>query len=70
MQPKEAQMPKYPQITITISPNADNATIVLECLRVMKENNLGNKLDEFARDLEKGDPTHLRQIAEKWFNIE
>lgn len=63
-------MPKYPQITIIIPPNANNATIVLACLRAMKENNLGNKLDEFARDLEKGDLARMRRIAQKWFNVE
>lgn len=63
-------MPKYPNITITLPPNADNATIVLTCLKAMKTNNLGNKLDEFVRDLEKGDPAHLRQSAKKWFNVE
>lgn len=70
MQPKGAQMPNYPNITITLPPNADNATIVLACLRALKENNLGNKLDEFVRDLEKGDQTHLRQIAKQWFKVE
>jgi len=69
-QKKESKMPKYPNITITLPQNADNATIVLACLKAMKTNNLGNKLDEFVRDLGKSDPTHLRQIAKKWFNVE
>ncbi|MDE6571329.1 MAG: hypothetical protein K2L95_03910 [Alphaproteobacteria bacterium] len=62
-------MPKYPNITVTLPKNADNADIVMACLQAMKAHNIGNELEQFARDIEKGGPAHLRQTAEKWFNI-
>ena len=62
-------MPKHPNITVTLPRNANNTDIVIACLQAMKTHNIGNELEQFAYDIEKDGPTHLRQTAEKWFNI-
>ena len=62
-------MPKYPNITVILPKNADNADIVIECLQAMKAHNIVNELEQFARDIEKGGSAPLRQTVEKWFNL-
>ena len=62
-------MLKYPNITVILPKNADNADIVIECLQAMKAHNIVNELEQFARDIEKGGSAHLRQTVEKWFNL-
>ena len=45
MTEKGANMPKYPNITINLSGfETDKFTIIIKCLRTLRENNLGHEL--------------------------
>jgi len=64
-------MPKYPNITINLSKfETDNFTIIIKCLRALRENNLGHELENFTKDLKGGDYNHLLAIVMNWFNVE
>lgn len=66
----EAQMPKYPNITIKLSGfENDNFVIIIKCLRALRENNLGHELENFVNDIKKGGAKNLLRTANNWFNI-
>lgn len=63
-------MPKYPNITINLSGfENDNFTIIIKCLRAMRENNIGHELDNFVNDIKNGGAENLLHIASNWFKI-
>lgn len=63
-------MPKYPNITITLSGfETDNFTIIIKCLRALRENNIGHELDNFVNDISKGSSENLLHTVSDWFNI-
>lgn len=68
-QTKELNMPKHPNITITLPADACNSDIVLTCLRALAANNLGHELEAFAQDIEKSGGHKLRATTNKWFNV-
>lgn len=62
-------MPKYPNITINMSGfQDDNFTIIIKCLRALRENNLGHELENFVNDIKNGG-NNLIATVEKWFSI-
>ena len=71
MTEKGANMPKYPNITINLSEfETDNFTIIIKCLRALRENNLGHELENFVKDIEKGGAENLIRTTKKWFNFQ
>lgn len=63
-------MPKYPNITINLSGfENDNFTIIIKCLHVLRENNIGHELDNFVNDIKNGG-NNLIATVEKWFSVE
>jgi len=63
-------MPKYPDININLSNfEDDNFTIIIKCLRAMRENNIGHELDNFVNDIKNGG-NNLIATVDKWFNVE
>lgn len=63
-------MPKYPNITINLSGfEDDNFTIIIKCLRALREHNLGHELENFVNDIEKGGAENLLLTTSNWFNL-
>lgn len=63
-------MPKYPNITVNLTGfEHDNFTIIIRCLRALRENNLGYELESFVNDMKKGGADNLNRTAGEWFNI-
>ncbi|MBN1281919.1 MAG: hypothetical protein JW985_03025 [Alphaproteobacteria bacterium] len=63
-------MPKYPNITINLKEfETDNFTIIIKCLRALRENNLGHELENFVNDIKNGGAENLIRTASNWFNI-
>lgn len=62
-------MPKYPNITINLTDfENDNFTIIIKCLRALKENNLGHELENFVNDIKNCGAENLLKTVQKWFN--
>lgn len=63
--------PKHPDITIKILHLwDDNAAIVIECLRAMKNAGIAHELPQFAKHVAKAAPGQLIDSIQEWFNVE
>lgn len=63
--------PKYPDVTVKILHlRGDNAAIVIECLRAMKNARIEHELPQFAKHIAKAAPRRLIDNIQDWFNVE
>lgn len=65
-------MPKYPDITVELIGQNDNAFNILGiCLRAMREADLPQEeRDAFEKEATSGNYDHLLATCIKWFNVE
>lgn len=66
-----AKTPKYPDVTVKVMYlRGDNAAIVIECLRAMKNAGIAHELPKFAKHISKAAPGRLIDSIQEWFNVE
>lgn len=63
--------PKHPDVTVKVLHlGNDNAAIVIECLRAMKNAGIAHELPQFAKDIAKAASGQLIDCIQEWFNVE
>lgn len=61
---------RYPNITIEVIDKGDRYKIMIDCIKAMKDNNLGmEELEKFSEDIAKDRNKELIEKIRDWFKV-